>query len=206
LKIQKRLDWSVQGEISLWVPTRETSENTRVPEYIFLGELSQNCDSQSQICDNLSQNCDSQSQICDKIAPETQSQQGLQQPFLSLLSIQSLSISSGFSEREMLEFENWLRRRAENLPRMPALIDEWIIKQAQKPGIQNEFRRYLKGREEKTPVPPEFSTVIKKDDEGARESRLVVLRRWWKQGKQDQVRQWLTDNPDQGLDLSEVES
>ena len=159
LSEQHRLEISAPDEMELNVPM---SNSEGVPEYVFLEELSQICDSDShkcdknsQICDSDSQFCDSDShlcdknsQICDKKPPEPASHNGSGSP-LSLQSLQSFSLSTE-SDRERDQnadakqqiepaYRDWLIWKSEQLPVRPTFLEQWVKKQAPLEANQQDF-------------------------------------------------------------------
>jgi hypothetical protein len=124
---------------------------------------------------------------------------------------------------EMLEidlkgFEEWLIRRSQELPRPPALIDEWVYKQMQKVTNQKGYKKYSQGRSKPeliqssgpllensnceqlleilAPRPPESIPV-------GEEPHLERLRGMWSGGgfSQTLVRKAIREHPEWGIVL-----
>ncbi len=144
LKLQRRIDFEIEGAVILKVPIEE---NTGTPEYIFLSELSQKRDSESQKVDKKSQKRDSESQKVDKKSSEPAPSKDSGSP-LSIQSLQSnLSSQDEQKEKDRLEddpkFHEWLKNKANSLPKKPALLELWVQKQAQNEANQKEYQQYL---------------------------------------------------------------
>lgn len=154
LRIQKRIDFEVEGTMMLKVPI---SEKTGTPEYIFLEELGTNVHklgtnvhsqgtivhSQGTNVHKLGTNVHSQGTIVHKKSSESP-QDGASESLQSLLSIQSLSLlQDGERETSKLEedpeFRQWLEKKASQLPTKPALLNQWIDSEAKKESNQIEF-------------------------------------------------------------------
>lgn len=103
----------------------------------------------------------------------------------SLTGESSLKITAAYRE--------WLLKRAAELPIYPSLIEQWVEAQSLIGANQRQFLNYLEARDRKI-VPSETPTANLELN-----SRLVVLRRWWLEGKREQVENWIAHNPNSGI-------
>lgn len=204
LKIDKWLDFSVEGYVHAWRPNADADADT---DLFFLGELSHSCDSQSQQRDKKSHECDSQSQQRDKKSQQrdkktarSRSQTATQAPSLDLdLDLLDLSLDPSPKEGERdtdiePDFREWLIKKASLLPQQPALLEQWIQKQSKIESNNREFREYQALRERANVPPPAAANFSQ--PEQSDEQRITTLNHWLAAGDRTKVERLLAANPE----------
>jgi len=207
LKIDKWLDFSVEGYVHAWIPNTDTAPDE---DLFFLDELSHQRDSESHQRDKKSRKCDSQSQQRDKKSqqrdkknPRSPSQTATQAPSLDLLlDPLDLSLDPNDKERETdreiePDFREWLIKKASQLPNPPTLLEQWVQKQSKIESNNREFREY-KAKRDRASVPPPAPANFSPPEQDASQ-RITTLNHWLAAGDRTKVERLLAANPEWNL-------
>jgi hypothetical protein len=190
LVVEGRLDYPPNATQTLRVPIDAA---TKQPIYYSLSETrSQICSDRSQICDRSEQICDRPQQICDRQSPEV--------PPVNESESSLYYYSSINRERENecedsgSEFDEWLTRKAMQLPTPPTLLEEWLEKNRVKKSNRKQFLKYKKAVREASVPQPAAPAIFEVESEDER--RLALLNFWWEDGSQERVKATIAAHPE----------
>ncbi len=199
----KRLDFPPNAIQTLRVPV---AKDTREPLHYSLSTNSgQICDREGsicpedgQICDREGSICPERSQICPEDRPKTPLEAESESPSI-YQSNQFLSLSSRERENDVVpdEYEEWLTRKASQLPTPPTLLEEWIEKNRNKKSNRKQFLKYKQALREASVPQPAAPAIFEVKNE--QQQRLETLQFWWDDGSQERVQATIAANPSWGL-------
>ena len=191
---EKRLDFPPNAIQTLRVPVLS---GTREPlHYSLTTSSGQICDREGQICPEEGQICDRKGSICPEegsFCPDRPPESPLcadSRDSSTSLSSLFFSLSSGEREEDAVpdEYEEWLTKRALELPTPPTLIQEWIEKNKNKKSNRKQFLKYKEQLKRASVPQPAEAAIFEVETMPAPPSRITLLRGAWAAGRKERER------------------
>jgi hypothetical protein len=206
---QQRLDFPPNAVQTLRIPV---VHGTRRPVYYSLSansgqicpESGQICDRDGQICPEDGQICPEDGQICPDRSPKLPSDADSEASSISLSTL-SISLSKGEIEgdTEDPEYEEWLTRKASQLPTPPTLLEEWLEANRSKKGNRKQFQKYKESME-RAALPSGNSRSQNLNVKNDKQQRLETLQFWWGNGDQARAVAAIAAHPEWGIRIGEL--
>ncbi|WP_158234504.1 hypothetical protein [Limnothrix sp. PR1529] len=187
------LHFEVIGAIDLWIRPHDRAIEPIEPVENTDDPTCPNLDTRPQIWTPGLKSGHPASNL-DREAPETQAPSEVEESYRSITDL-SLSDPTAHPERDEdlndrpiapfdeIEFREWLRKRAQKLPRPPAFIEAWIEKAIKREGYKREFLQEKERRElakNSAPVEtPIFQNFPQPTPEEARAGAIARLTVKW---------------------------
>lgn len=100
------------------------------------------------------------------------------------------------------EYEEWLTKKAFQLPTPPTLLEEWIEKNRNKKSNRKQFLKYREALREASVPQPAAPAIFEVESETER--RLSLLQLWWKNGETERVKATIAAHPEWRLRVNEL--